>query len=130
MKSVWHRAALGLCAAVAAAASSQAAPAVSFKNDVLPIFQNHCAMCHGPGGVGNASAGLDLTSYKQLRAGSLGGVAVIPFHPERSPLVKTIKDNWTSNKPGALKMPPTGAQLSSKEIDTISTWIKQGAKNN
>lgn len=124
MKSVW------LCAALVAggllvAAPGQAAP--SFKADVLPIFQEHCAMCHGPGGVGNSSAALDLTTYKGVRSGSIGGVVVIPFHPERSKLIKTVKDNWASGK--GLKMPPMGQQLTPKEIETISAWIKEGAKN-
>jgi mono/diheme cytochrome c family protein len=131
MKAVRHKASKALAVFVAAgvafASCAEAAP-VSFKTDVLPVFQNHCVMCHGPGGVGNSSVALDLTGYKQLRSGSLGGNIVIPFHPERSKLVQTIKGNWTS--PGALKMPPVGSQLTQAEIAIISDWVKQGAKNN
>lgn len=131
MKAVRHGASMALAVGVAFAmgvGASSAAAKVGFKKDVLPVLQAHCVMCHGPGGVGNSSAALDLTSYKDLRSGSLGGNIVIPFHPDRSKLVRTIKDNWAA--PGALRMPPTGAQLTPAEIAIISDWIKQGAKDN
>ena len=67
---------------------------------------------------------LDLRSYRGLMAGSLFGVAVVPGHPESSPLVAVLKPNSPS------KMPPVGPPLSSEEIDAISRWIQEGAKDN
>lgn len=127
----------GATAAVALAhglvLSSQAGPAepaISFKNQVLPIFEEHCIGCHSPGGVGEISSSMDLSSYKELRMGSIGGVALVPFHADRSPIMRYIKDNWKSDNKEALKMPPLGPQLSAEDIKMISDWINQGAKNN
>lgn len=112
---------------------SQAAPPepkVSFEKQVMPIFQEHCLSCHSPGGVGYIATNMDLSSYKELRMGSSGGVTIIPFHADRSPLMRYLKDNWHSTNKSALKMPPVGPQLSPHDLQVISDWIDQGAKNN
>ncbi len=45
----------------------------SFANDVLPILTSSCADCHG----GNQTkAGLDLTKYESLMAGSFDGTVI------------------------------------------------------
>lgn len=111
--------------------SGAATPApVSFAKQVLPIFESHCISCHSAGGVGQISSAMNLTSYKDLRYGSVGGVALVPFHSDRSPMMRYLKDNWESNNPNALKMPPLGPQLSPEDLKVISDWIDQGAKNN
>ena len=134
MKTKWQIASLACFAAILGLvfpANAASQPAVSFSKQVLPIFQAHCVMCHGPGGVGNTSAGLDLSTFHGLKSGSIGGVAVVPYHPERSQLIRFIKTNWDSKAPpNAVRMPPVGDQLSSQDIETIDSWIKQGAKNN
>jgi hypothetical protein len=128
---------IGATAAVALAhglvLSSQAAPVeakISFANQVLPIFEAHCIGCHSPGGVGEISSSMDLSSYKELRMGSIAGVALVPFHADHSPIMRYLKDNWKSNDREALKMPPLGPQLSAGDLKIISDWIDQGAKNN
>lgn len=112
-------------------------PTISFQRQVLPIFEQHCVSCHSLGALGAISSHLDLTSYRGLRAGSIAGTIVIPYHAEFSPLMRYIKYNWQSsdkktqsNDKSSLKMPPFGPQLSLQEIDTISEYINQGAKNN
>jgi hypothetical protein len=124
--------AVGILAGLSGAAMAQTPPAstVSFKNQVLPIFEQHCNMCHAPGGVGYISVSMDLRNYKTLMSGSAGGVAIIPYHPDRSPFMRVLVDAWKSPNQNALKMPPLGPPLSSDEISTISRWIKEGAKNN
>jgi mono/diheme cytochrome c family protein len=105
-------------------------PKVSFKNQVMPIFQQYCLSCHSPGGVGFIATNMDLTSYRELRMGSVGGVTLIPFHADRSPLMRLLNDNWHSSDKNALKMPPLGPQLSPHDLKVIADWIDQGAKNN
>jgi mono/diheme cytochrome c family protein len=105
---------------------------VSFEKQVMPIFVKNCTVCHSPGGLGEITSALDLTNYKELRMGSAGGVALVPFHADRSPMMRYLKDNWDSKNPEALKMPPPpyGGRLSPQDLKVISDWIDQGAKNN
>jgi mono/diheme cytochrome c family protein len=118
----------GTCWGLPAAAATPGL--VSFQNQVLPIFEKHCIACHSLGGVGVTASALDLTSYKDLRYGSVRGVALVPFHSDRSPIMLYLKDNWESKNPYALKMPPLGPRLSPEDLKLISDWIDQGAKNN
>ncbi|MDE2134307.1 MAG: hypothetical protein KGM97_10130 [Alphaproteobacteria bacterium] len=126
-------AAMAAAAGMVVALPSRAATpeqTTSFQKQVLPIFQEHCSMCHSPGGVGYISVSFDLRSYQSLRSGSAGGVAVIPYHPDRSPLMRVLKDDWHSSDKSALRMPPLGPPLSQEELGVISQWIKEGAKDN
>lgn len=105
-------------------------PKVSFQKDVLPIFEARCVSCHSPGGIGYISSSMDLRNYQGLKMGSIGGIAVIPYHPDRSPLMRYLSDNWHSDDKNALKMPPLGPELSPKDLGIISEWIEEGAKDN
>src|SRR5579863_5761788 len=70
----------------ASPASAQTAATVSFQKQVMPIFEKYCVSCHSPGGVGHIASSLDLTNYRELRSGSVGGVALVPYHSDRSPM--------------------------------------------
>jgi hypothetical protein len=120
----------GVVLGVAQARTPTSDAPVSFKKQVLPIFEQHCNMCHAPGGVGYIAVDLDLRTYKGLMSGSVAGVAIVPYHPDRSPFMRVLVDAWHSPYENALKMPPLGPQLSAGELDKISRWIKQGAKDN
>lgn len=108
--------------------SAGAAPPsqVSFKEDVLPIFQVHCASCHSPGGAGAEASGLTLTTYQGVMKGTKFGPMVIPGDPESSNLMRLI--DWRTSP--QLRMPHDKKQLPVGERDTIRTWIRQGAKDN
>ena len=132
-------AAMEVVGAVQARSEETAAsePTISFQRQVLPIFEQHCVSCHSLGALGAISSHLDLTSYRGLREGSVAGTIIIPYHAERSPLMRYVKYNWQSsdkktqsNDKSSLKMPPLGPQLSLQEIEDISDYINQGAKNN
>ena len=106
--------------------AAQAADAPSFKQDVLPILEQHCSRCHSPGQIGYQSIGLDLTNYHGLMTGSRHGPAVIPHQPQLGTLMKVLdwkKDYYTH-------MPALGHQLPAKDLDTIRAWIAGGAKDN
>lgn len=92
---------------------------VSFSNDVLPIFEQHCFKCHGE--IDNPEEGLQLTSRKKVMAGSLNGGVVSPGNPDESYLVEMIVKG---------KMPKKGEPLTQTEIDVIVAWIEQGALDN
>jgi mono/diheme cytochrome c family protein len=112
--------------------SSVAVPAngqISYKNDVEPIFTAHCSACHMNG---VASGGLSLSSY----AGLVKGGNVVPgpvFKPgdhKASVIWQITQPGPTPPWPGGARMPLGGPYLTPAEIQTIATWIDQGAKNN
>jgi hypothetical protein len=81
---------------------------VTYDDDVLPIITTNCVNCHsGP----NANAGLQLTSYANVRAAA-----------EQGNLVARI--NNSSNP-----MPPTG-QLPPEIRQIIDQWIIDGYLEN
>lgn len=88
---------------------------VSFKQDVLPIFQKNCGFCHG------AMGGLDLKDYKSLMTMGNNKPQVIPGKPQESLLIKRMEE-----KP---IMPPSGP-LPTSDMQKIKQWITEGAKDN
>jgi len=97
---------------VATASGPAGAKKVTFTKDVAPIFFNNCVQCHRPGEI----APMSLLSYKDAR-----------------PWARSIKEKVTIGV-----MPPWHAdphigefandrRLSQQQIETISTWVDQGA---
>jgi hypothetical protein len=101
-------------------------PPVSFKEDVLPILQVHCASCHSPGGAGTTASGLDLTSYQGVMKGTKFGPMVVAGNPDTSNLMMLL--DWKVSP--EIRMPHGKQQLPVGERNTIRTWIRQGAKDN
>ena len=91
---------------------------VSFKNDVMPIFQNSCNKCHG---IETTKKGLDLTTYENLMMGSFNGPVIEAGDADNSYLVQQIVDG---------EIPKRGDPLSDKDIQTIIDWVNAGALNN
>lgn len=91
---------------------------VSFQNDVLPLFTEHCAECHGDD---DPEEGLQVTTYKALMAGSIYGSVVKPGDPDNSYLVEMISTG---------KMPKKGPDLTKEQVDMVVAWIKAGAQDN
>ena len=89
----------------------QAQEEVSFSQDILPIFQEVAASCHG------TSGGLSLETYEGVMS------VVVAGNPEESMLWKRL-----NGEAGPI-MPPSG-KLSDNLLQLIYLWIQQGAKNN
>jgi WD40 repeat protein len=94
----------------------------SYARDVRPFLTKYCLECHNSK---EAKSGLDLESYKGLRAGGDGGAVVIPGQPDASRLVLMVEGK---KKP---KMPPKKARFhpSAREIPVLRAWIAAGAKD-
>jgi hypothetical protein len=116
---------------------------VSFKRDVNPIFQENCAVCHTPGGPGFQKSGFSVMSYQDIMKGTKYGRVINPGSSVGSTLVRLIKHqaDTSINMPKeytiSLKShmdvitPGSSARsLSDSEIDLVSKWVDQGAKNN
>ncbi len=118
--------------AMAAAMIAAAAPAfakeapVSFAEDVQPIIQSRCTMCHQPGADGFVKSGFDLTSYAGLMRGTKHGPMITPGDPVTSNLMVLVDGKADKS----LQMPHGKKKLSTCDRDTIRKWIKQGAKDN
>jgi mono/diheme cytochrome c family protein len=97
---------------------------VSFQNNVLPIFQEHCAQCHGgedAAGEQRVEEGLNLLNYDDALAGSWNGSVIEAGDVEGSYLIEQVVTG---------RMPKRGERLSDAEIEVISAWVEAGALNN
>ena len=96
--------------------------AVDFKKDIEPIFDEHCAKCHGEKKQ-KSDLRLDLRS-SILKGGDLGEPGAVPGHPEKSTIYKLI----TLDEDHDDIMPPKGNPLTKNQTDLIAQWIREGVK--
>lgn len=100
-------------------AGEEPAEGVSFQADVLPIFEENCAGCHGNLG------GWDASSHRSVMNSGDHAPVVAPGEPDESLLVQKLQG---THEQGQI-MPPSG-QLPEAELQTIIEWIEAGAPNN
>lgn len=96
---------------------------VYFQNEVLPLIISNCAKsgCHNGIGGGEEEA-KDLSSYEAI----MNSDYVDPFDANNSKLIESVTDGG-----GEDAMPPSPNEpLTSAQINTLKTWINQGARNN
>lgn len=104
--------------------AAEANPAeVSFRNDVMPIFERRCIKCHGGvnDGEERVEEGLRLTSYEEVMTGSMNGSVIEPGDVENSYLIELISNG---------KMPKKEPRLLPAQIRTITAWVEAGAPDN
>ena len=95
----------------------------SFDGILKPAFQQNCIKCHGglPDGESILEAGLDLRTYESVMKGSEFGSVVEASNVDDSLIFLMIEEG---------DMPEEADPLSPDDIETIKTWIAEGAKNN
>jgi hypothetical protein len=89
-----------------------------FETSIRPVLVEHCQKCHG---TEKQWGNLRLDSGMSLLKGGDTGVAIIPGEPEKSLLIRAIRQ--TDDE---LKMPPKG-KLTDKQIADFTHWVKLGA---
>ena len=89
------------------------------EKDVLPVLEKNCFQCHGEA---LKMSNLDLRTRAAMEKGGDKGAALVPGHAEQSSLYQRIAGIQQPKMPMA-PMPP----LSERELETIRTWINQGA---
>ncbi|MBL8228552.1 MAG: DUF1553 domain-containing protein [Bryobacterales bacterium] len=112
---------LGVLSMTVVAAAEQT---VEFNRDVRPILSDKCFGCHGPDAkTKNIALRLDVESMAKSDLG--GRFGIVEGDPAKSEVIRRV----TTEKK-ALRMPPlaSGHTLGEKEIDTLRTWIAEGAK--
>ena len=92
--------------------------AVQFVRDVVPILRDKCISCHGSK---IQQAGLRLDTRIEMLRGGKSGPVFLENDDAKSLLVQRI-----SGSEAGMQMPPTGA-LNEKEIESLRTWIREGA---
>lgn len=93
--------------------------APSFQNEVQPLLQSNCGVCHGSLG------GWDASSYDTVIHSGDHGPAVIPGDATGSLLAQKVLGTQTVGG----SMPPGGA-LAQADIQLLVDWIAAGAPNN
>ncbi len=102
--------------------ADQKTAAVSYYNDVRPIFEAHCQGCHQPA---KASGALEMTAVESLLAGGESeSPAVVPGKPDESYLIEQI-----TPADGEAAMPQGKKPLAEAEIALIRRWIEEGARD-
>lgn len=101
------------------------APApVSYFKQVRPVFQANCQGCHQPAKQGGDYVMTVFASL--LKGGESGTAAITPGDPTKSELISQI----TPGADGKAAMPKGKEKpLSKIEIELISRWISEGAKD-
>jgi len=99
------------------AQAQMADPAVTYKDNVLPILRKHCLNCHNPD---KAKSDLDVSTYQKLMAGGSSGEAVKASSPDQSLLFRVLAHQAEPN------MPPKG-KIPDADLAVIKKWIELGA---
>jgi hypothetical protein len=91
------------------------------ENDVLPIFQMRCVLCHGKR---RQEGGLDLRTQAARLKGGKSGPAITPGNPDDSLLMKKILA-------GAMPPPKMFFEYAvrppdTSEVETLRKWIAAG----
>jgi len=118
---LWLAVSCGSSLSSVAAEEVKAGPAVSYYREVRPIFQERCQGCHQPA---KAQGKFVITSFAKILEGADGETVVLPGKPGESLLVEEI-----TPEDGKASMPKGGEPLSPAEIELISRWIAEGAKD-
>lgn len=95
---------------------------ISYSEDVQPIFNQNCTVCHGNNG------GISLVSYQATTSGNgnnYGANLIIPNDADASGLIDKLEPN-----PDFGQIMPQGGSLTATEIAIIKAWINQGALDN
>jgi WD40 repeat protein/mono/diheme cytochrome c family protein len=102
----------------------QGGDAVSYYKDIRPIFQQHCQGCHQPA---KRQGGYTMTEHADLlKAGDMKVPNVVPGDPAKSYLIEQLTTQPDKDRPA---MPKNKDPLSKEDVEKITKWIAQGAKD-
>src|SRR6476646_10265695 len=94
---------------------------IDFNTQVKPILNKNCITCHG--GVRKQANFSLLFPSEALSKTKSGKYAIVPGDPDHSEMIRRI-----NLKDPEDRMPYHHPALTEKEINILTTWIKQGAK--
>ncbi len=91
----------------------------TYLTRVKPVLQSRCYACHG---ALKQEASLRLDTFESMLAGGQSGSAVSAGDADASLIVQRITAHEES-----MRMPPEGEPLQPSQIDTIKSWLNDGA---
>ncbi len=95
--------------------------AVDFTAQVKPIINKNCITCHG--GVRQKGGFSLLFREEALAKTKSGKFGIVPGDPGKSEMIRRL-----SLKDPEERMPYKHDKLSAEEIETLTRWVKEGAK--
>ena len=106
----------------AATTGATAAGGTTFAT-VAPVFNANCMPCHS---ADKHRGGLSLADSAGVMKGGDDGPVVKAGDPDNSLIVKLL--HGPNDNPKIPQMPMGGKQISASDIQTITNWVKDGAK--
>lgn len=100
--------------------------AVSFKNDVYPVFKQYCLSCHRGDGEGYKASGFSVETYDSILKGTKYGVVLVPGSSIESTIMMLVEHKVDPS----IHMPFKQKKIPAGKIDLLRKWIDQGAKDN
>ena len=98
---------------------------ISFNRDIRPILSDKCYACHGPDeNTRKADFRLDIEADAFIPHGKYEA-AIVKGDPENSPLYQRL---ITEDKDDIMPPLDSHKELSTKEIELIEQWIREGAE--
>lgn len=94
---------------------------IDFEGDIRPIFNQHCAECHG---LDERNGGISFADRTSLfREADSGMLPIVPGEPQNSELMLRIESDDED-----LQMPPEGERLTVEQVAVLRDWIAAGAE--
>jgi len=90
-----------------------------FEKHIRPLLFEHCYKCHSSQEK-KPKGDLLLDSRAGWNKGGDNGPAIVPGDPERSLLIRAVRQQ------GDLKMPPNN-KLTASQIELLAKWVRMGA---
>ncbi len=121
-----------LLLALPLASCSSNAELISFNEDIQPILNQYCVMCHLPGAE-QAELILYPDAWSQLVGISSSQSElsrVNPGNPGKSYLYLKLIGTQDTEGGSGLQMPFQQNPLGPSQIEMIRSWIEQGAEKN
>lgn len=90
-----------------------------FESKIRPLLVEHCYECHSQQS-NSIKGGLSLDTRQAVAAGGDSGKVVVPFKPDESLLIKSVRYNNPD-----VQMPPKG-RLTDAQIADLERWVRMG----
>ncbi|HLK13520.1 MAG TPA: PSD1 and planctomycete cytochrome C domain-containing protein [Fimbriimonadaceae bacterium] len=117
LSCAWLWVASALSAVPLATQAPTADQAAFFEAKIRPALANKCYVCHG---ATTQLGGLRLDSMAAILKGGDSGPALVPGDPDKSLIIKAVRQT------GTLKM-PQGGKLDPGQVADLEAWVKMGA---